>query len=141
MIWKRGKEPTGEWEDVQVFYITSKVTSEGGHDVAFSDGWCVRVLPDGQTSGQKRSRAIRDALTYAQASAADHLDHEHLVTGYRYLMTGVLYEHNLTIELIPPPPELPDLPVIDFRGKGRDLMDAFLTVPHGRYQLVKVDDE
>lgn len=48
-----------------VVYLRPDKGSEGGHEIRLPDGHRVRVLPDGRTSGQKRSRIITEALTRA----------------------------------------------------------------------------
>lgn len=57
------------WPDgpLEVVYLRSPDSAEGGHQITWA-GRMIRVLPDGQTTGQKRSHIITDALTDLQVN-------------------------------------------------------------------------
>jgi len=55
----------------RIRYLRSKETPEGGHLVVFPDGRAVRVLPDGESTGQGRLRMIQTALVELESG---HLD-------------------------------------------------------------------
>lgn len=71
-----------------VTYLRSKSSPEGAHLVACVDG-SVRVLPDGHTTGQRRSRMISEALTATQ---------EHPQLAYMHLV-GVLTLNRFRYEI------------------------------------------
>lgn len=62
---RRYLEPLGGGDPVEVVYLRSPGSTEGGHQVTLGDRM-IRVLPDGQTTGQKRSHIITGALTELQ---------------------------------------------------------------------------
>ena len=63
----------------QIIPLRSRASSEWGHLVSTSDGYTVRVLPDGHTSGKKRSHTISQALTDAEARTPGDLTVDVLV--------------------------------------------------------------
>ena len=61
MTWK--PDPRTERRFGPYVLISERDGAQTAHLVTFPDGRKVRCLPDGQTSGQKRSRVTTDALT------------------------------------------------------------------------------
>jgi hypothetical protein len=70
-------EPTQEstWRTVpetRVSYLRNPHSAEGGHEIA-QGGRAIRVLPDGRTSGQRRSRLITGAVAACEGLQLDVL--------------------------------------------------------------------
>lgn len=104
MTWKASGEPKTVGE-ATVQYLRSTHFQEGAWDVVIGPR-TVRVLPDGQTSGTKRSRAILSdlAATYAAQEAwdlsADAVEHGRgFVDPVAYLVGRLVLDGCTTIEV------------------------------------------
>lgn len=88
-----GSAPPTRWRcrpEAEVAYLRAAHSSEGGHEIA-SGGRRLWVLPDGRTSGQRRSRLISQALGAAEKARTCGVDPLHLVYGTLAVQqTGVL---------------------------------------------------
>jgi len=73
MTWRAYGEPRMLPLGASVRYLRSSGSPQGGHLVRLRDGRTVRVLPDGDTTGQKRSRTISEALTELESGQFDPL--------------------------------------------------------------------
>lgn len=60
-------ENTRRFGDITLVSQTHKQDRNTAHLITFGDGCQIRVLPDGATSGQKRSRVLRRVLEAAKA--------------------------------------------------------------------------
>jgi len=73
MTWRAYGEPRPLPLGASVRYLRSFGSPQGGHLVRLRDGRTLRVLPDGDTSGLKRSRTISEALTELEEGQFDVL--------------------------------------------------------------------
>ena len=71
MTWNAVGDPRPIALGATVRYLRSPASPEGGHLVRFPDGRAVRVLPDGQSTGQGRIRMISRALTELESGQVD----------------------------------------------------------------------
>lgn len=70
-MWRVSGEPRPMPMGAQVTYLRSSESAEGGHLVRFPDGRAVRVLPDGESTGQGRIRMISQALGELEGGYVD----------------------------------------------------------------------
>ncbi|GEM_PF-2848321 len=129
MSWKRAKTPSKTVAGVDVYYITRRGQSEGGHDLVFRDGTTIRVLPDG-TSGQRRSRVITQALNQALWSGLS--DTADLVA----LVAGWLAIWGLTWEILQPERPLEDV-VEAWMDGARDAAEFVAELDRAGWQIVR----
>lgn len=79
---------------LRIVYCRPKEGTEGAHQVEFPDGRAVRVVPDGQTTGKRRSTTILAACrAIAEVAYPVKLD------PYSYLI-GVLTDNKLAWEAV-----------------------------------------
>ncbi len=132
MTWQRAKTPSKTVGPVDVYYISRKGQSEGGHDVVFPDGTAIRVLPDG-TTGQRRSRTISWALTKAK----------YLLDGspatwdeWVAFVVGHLAVRGLTWEILQPERSLEDV-VEEAMAAAKDAAQAIARLDQSGWQIIR----
>lgn len=75
-------KPYGQPRTVGAGIVTSlrsRTSTEWGHLIETTDGHIIRVLPDGQTTGKKRSHTITEALTDAAEQCSGGLTADVLI--------------------------------------------------------------
>jgi hypothetical protein len=88
--WKADAGSTQRFNGASLSYLRSPHSAEGGHEIRVG-GRALWVLPDGRTSGQRRSRLITQALAVAQHTADPQVDPIVLVAGSLWVAeAGVL---------------------------------------------------
>jgi hypothetical protein len=88
--WRPDAGSTQRFNGASLSYLRSPHSAEGGHEIRVGPR-ALWVLPDGRTSGQRRSRLITQALVTAQSTAEPEVDPICLVAGVMWVAdAGVL---------------------------------------------------